>query len=148
MMNTTGFYDQVMIAMAQSADEHHTQLARLHAEALRSYQTALGRLTPEAAEQPIPNHDDPRTVAQIIGHITAWDRFALLAAGDILVGIQHPRMITDLSGYREPDGTFPEFATIDDFNAYHAQKYTQWPWEDLRHHAEDTAVTLYVSHLG
>jgi hypothetical protein len=36
MMDTTAFYDQVMIAMAQPADQRHTQLARLHAEALRS----------------------------------------------------------------------------------------------------------------
>jgi hypothetical protein len=84
-----------------------------------------------------------RTIAQIIGHIAAWDRFAVLAAGDILAGIQHPRMITDLSGYRDTDGTFLTFATIDEFNAYHAHTYQTWSWNALQHFADAMATTLY-----
>ena len=143
-MTAATFYDQVAAAMAQPPEERHQQLARLHAEALRRYRTTLERLTAEDVRHPLSNHPDERTIAEIIGHIAAWDRFALLAAGDILAGIHHPRMITDLSGYREPDGTFPAFATIDDFNAYAAHKYQSWAWEQLRRFAEDTAATLYV----
>jgi hypothetical protein len=68
----------------------------------------------------------------------------VLAAGDILAGIHHPRMITDLNGYREPDGTCPTFATIDDFNSYHAHKYQTWSWQELHRFADDMATTLYV----
>jgi hypothetical protein len=143
-MNATTFYQQVMAAMAQPPDARHRQLVSLHDQALRKYQVALHRLTADEAREPLPNHSDQRSIAQIVGHIVAWDRFALLAAGDILAGISHPRMITDLSGYRESDGTFPTFATIDDFNAYHAQKYQSWPWDELRHFAEDSASTLYI----
>jgi hypothetical protein len=143
-MNTTVFYDQVAAAMAQPPEERHQQLACLHAELLRRYHTALDRLTAEDVRHPLPDHSDERTIAEIIGHIAAWDRFALLAAGDILAGIRHPRMITDLSGYRESDGTFPAFATIDDFNAHAAHQYQSWAWEQLRRFAEDTAATLYV----
>jgi hypothetical protein len=64
-----------------------------------------------------------RTIVQIVGDIAAWDRFVIMAGRDILAGIQHPRMITDLSGYREPDGSSREFTTIDEFNASQAKKY-------------------------
>ena len=143
-MIATVFYDQVTAAMALPPSERHQQLSHLHAEALRTYQTVLDELSAEDVQHPLSSQSDQRTIAQIIGHIAAWDRFAVLAAGDILAGIQHPRMITDLSGYREADGTFPTFANIDDFNAYHAHKYQSWPWDELRSFAADTAATLYV----
>jgi hypothetical protein len=138
------FYDDIQAVMALPPEQRHQRLAHLHAQLLQAYQATLNRLTPEEAAQPLSNHDDNRTIAQIVGHIAAWDRFAILAAGDILAGISHPRMITDLEGYREPDGTFPTFATIDHFNDYHAQKYRAWPWEELRRFAYDTATTLFI----
>ena len=142
-MKPAAFYDHVARVMALPAAERHPLLVQLHSQSLRPYQTMLNRLTAEQVRQPQPASSDQRTIAQIVGHIAAWDRFAVLAAGDILAGIQHPRMITDLSGYREPDGTFPTFNTIDDFNAYQAQKYQTWSWADLRFLANDMATTLY-----
>jgi len=143
-LNATIFYQQVAAAMDQPPYARHQQLIALHGQALHAYRIALNQLTAEEVRGPPPDLSDSRTIAQIIGHIAAWDRFALLAAGDILAGIRHPRMITDLSGYCETDGTFPAFATIDDFNAYHAVKYQTWPWDELRRFAEDAASTLYV----
>jgi DinB family protein len=143
-MNEAVFYDHIVAVMAQPPDQRHQELARLHAEALHTYQTVLDRLTAEDVHHPLPNHPDGWTIAQIVGHIAAWDRFAVLAAGDMLAGIQHPRMITDLSGYRESDGTSPAFTTIDDFNAYHADKYESWSWEQLHRFAGDIAATLYA----
>src|ERR1044071_139983 len=143
-MDVTTFYDQVLAAMAAQPQERHQHLLLLHEQTLRSYQTVLNRLTADLVILALPNHPDQRTIAQIIGHIVAWDCFAVLAAGDILAGIQHPRMITDLSGYREADGSVPIFATIDEFNAYHAHKYQQWSWQKLQHFADDMATTLYT----
>lgn len=142
-MHATTFYDHVATAMAAPPQERHQHLLHLHAQALRSYQTVLHHLTADLVIRALPNHPDSRTIAQIIGHIVAWDRFAVLAAGDILAGIPHPRMITDLYGYRDTDGSVPTFATIDDFNAYHAHKYQSWSWPELQHCADDTATTLY-----
>ena len=142
-MNATAFADHVRVVMALPPVERHQQLQHLHGAVLRPYQTMLHRLTAEEIHYALPTAPDQRTIAQIIGHIAAWDRFAVLAAGDILAGIHHPRMITDLSGYCEPDRTSPTFATIDDFNAYHAQKYQIWSWDELRHFANDIATTLY-----
>ncbi len=143
-MNAPAFYDYVRMAMEAPPIERHQQLLHLHSEALQTYQTTLQQLTDQLAQQPLPNSSDHRTIAEIIGHIAAWDRFAVLAAGDILAGIQYPRMVADLAGYREEDGTFPVFASIDDFNAYHADKYRAWSWERLRAFAADMATTLHT----
>lgn len=143
-MNATAFYEQVILAMAQPPLDRHRILAGLHTEAERAYRSALGRLTPEAVQQPLPGTADDRTIAQIVGHIAGWDRFAVMAGGDILAGLHHPRMVTDLSGYRETDGSFPEFATIDDFNAYQAKKYGALAWSELRVVADDLATTLHL----
>jgi hypothetical protein len=139
----SAFYEHLAGVMALPPAERHPQLLRLHDQALRPYHLLLQTLTEAQAAQPPPASSDQRTIAQIVGHIAAWDRFAVLAAGDILAGLPHPRMITDLSGYRETDGTYPVFNTIDDFNAYQARKYQTWAWEALRHFADDVAATLY-----
>lgn len=143
-MDAITFYDQVSTAMAAPPQQRHQQLLHLHEQVLRGYQTVLHRLTADLVILALPNHPDQRTIAQIIGHIVAWDCFAVLAAGDILAGIHHPRMITDLSGYRDADGSVPIFATIDAFNAYHAHKYQSWSWHELQRFADDMATTLYT----
>jgi hypothetical protein len=143
-MLSTDFYAQVLSIMSQTPTERHQQLLGLHYEAIHSYQSVLSRLSAEEVQLPLPNHSDQRTVAEIIAHIAAWDRFAVLAAGDILAGITHPRMITDLSGYREMDGTHLTFTSIDDFNEYHARKYKIWVWDKLCNFAIDNATTLYT----
>src|SRR5215216_4849422 len=125
-MNAAAFYDRVRTALEAPPIERHQQLLELHTEALQTYQTALQQLTNDLVQLPLPNTSDQRTIAEIIGHIAAWDRFALLAAGDILAGIRYPRMVANLEGYREPDGSVPVFASIDDFNAYQANKYRTW----------------------
>jgi hypothetical protein len=144
MMKPAAFYDRVQAAMEAPPIERHQQLLQLHTEALQTYQTALQQLADNLVQLPLPNTSDRRTIAEIIAHIAAWDRFALLAAGDILAGIRYPRMVANLEGYREPDGSAPAFASIDDFNAYQANKYRTWFWETLRAFAVDTAVTLHA----
>jgi hypothetical protein len=121
-LDTTTFYDRVEVAIAQPPPERHQQLALLHTEALHTYQSVLKQLSADDVQHPLPGHPDQRTIAEIIGHIAAWDRFALLSAVDILAGVYHPRMITDLSGYYDSDGQVLNFTTIDEFNAYHVHR--------------------------
>jgi hypothetical protein len=40
----------------------------------------------------------------VIAHIAEWERFGIMAAGDILTGMDHPRTITDVRGFVENDG--------------------------------------------
>jgi hypothetical protein len=143
-MESNIFYTRIMSAFEEPPVERHSQLAQLHGEALGAYQTKLHRLSPQDVLLSPPASTGSWTIAQIIAHIVAWDRFAVLAAGDILAGIEHPRIITDLSGYREPDGTSPTLVNLEDFNAYQASKYNSWTWERLQSEADDTASTLYT----
>jgi hypothetical protein len=76
------FYDHLTAVMAQPPAERHSQLVHLHSQVLRPYHVMLSTLTPEETRQPVPASADQRTIAQIVGHIAAWDRFAVLAAGD------------------------------------------------------------------
>jgi hypothetical protein len=122
----------------------HERLARLHEELNERYRRALRNLSPETAARPLSDGSDPRPVAQIIGHIAAWERFGILAVGDMLAGIERPRMMTGFGDYREPDGTIHSFATIDAFNAYNAERFAGWSWERLSEFAEDTTNTIYA----
>jgi hypothetical protein len=88
--------------------------------------------------------DDQRTLAQLIGHIAEWDRFAILSASDILIGLRHPRMITSIEGYVEPDGAVLNFASVDEFNRWQAEKHAAWSWEQIRALACDTAQVLHT----
>jgi hypothetical protein len=134
----------VMSIMPEPLLERHKHLLFLHNEVIQPYRIVLSQLSTKDVQQPLPNHSDRRTISEIVAHIAVWDRFAVLSAGDILAGISHPRMVTDLSGYCETDGTFPTFANINDFNEYHAHKYQNWPWDELCIFAIDNAMTLYT----
>ncbi|MGH2522673.1 MAG: hypothetical protein ACRDH2_09250, partial [Anaerolineales bacterium] len=72
------------------------------------------------------------------------DRFMTLSAGDILAGLEHPRMITSVEGYVEPDGQALHFDSIDAFNTYQADKHAAWDWARIQAMAIDAATTLHV----
>ncbi len=95
-------------------------------------------ISAEAAARTGP---DGRSVAQVIGHIAEWDRFAILAAGEMLAGVAHPRII-DNGGYIEPDGSERAFESVTEFNAHQAARHATWPWEDIRDLAMRSATAL------
>jgi hypothetical protein len=143
-MRAEDFYSRVINAAARPPDERHLQLAAIHTHVYEQYLTAVKNMRGEIAQQTLPIDGDERTFAQLIGHIAEWDRFAVLAAGDILAGIQHPRMVTDLTGYIEPNGQQPVFASIDEFNAYQARKHALWKSEDIQSLAVEMATALHT----
>jgi hypothetical protein len=59
---------------------------------------------------------DSRTFAQVIGHIAEWERLALTAFGEIIAGMQWPRMMS-LSGYVESDRQVRAFTSVDTLDA-------------------------------
>jgi hypothetical protein len=52
----------------------------------------------------------------VVGHIAEWERLALIAFGEIIAGMQWPRMMS-LSGYVESDGQGRAFTSVDAFDA-------------------------------
>jgi len=143
-LNPHPFYDTAAEIVQLPPPERHAQLAALHSRSLAAYQAVLRRLTEADSRQRLSSGDDARTVAQIVGHIAEWDRFSMLGALDILVGVDPPRTINDLSGYIEPDGRRIDFDSVDAFNAYQAEKHSRWAWADLQALALDTASTLHA----
>ena len=143
-MTANAFVEQLVAAMALPPVARHERLATLHEGLYDRYRRALRNLSPEAAARPLADGSDPRPVAQIVGHIAAWERFGILSAGDMLAGIERPRMMTGFGEYREPDGTIHSFDTIDAFNAYNAARFADWSWERLRAFAEDTTNTIHA----
>ncbi len=77
----------------------------------------------------------------MIGHIAEWDRYALLAAGEMLAGVAYPRIMAS-TGYIEPDGAERAFESVTEFNAYQATRHASWPWEDIRDLAIRSATAL------
>lgn len=143
-MNADLFYQQVVDTFRLPPSERYTQMVQLHTQVMNEYVVAVQRITVEAAAQSVSTDGDQRTLAQIVAHIAAWERFGILAAGDMLAGVQHPRSITDVKGYVEEDGRVLDFADVHAFNNYQTQKYQTWSWSPLQTLAIDTATTFYT----
>ncbi|MFN8451661.1 MAG: hypothetical protein U0521_24490 [Anaerolineae bacterium] len=143
-MNVDWFYEQVIEGAAQPPDVRHALYCELHTAVLDRYLTVLDSITPADALQPVNQGDDQCTLGQLIGHIGEWDRYAILSAGDILAGLRHPRAVTSIENYVEPDGTVLTFASVDDFNAFQAEKQASWSWEQLHDLARDSAQALHA----
>jgi hypothetical protein len=138
------FYPRVMQAANQAPRERHMALLNLHSEILADYLQAVQRITTDKASQPVAMGQDQRTLAQIVGHIAAWDQFATLSAGDILAGVKHPRMITTVSGYVDTDGQVLDFEGVDAFNARQAEIDSPRSWEAIQTEAIRIAKTFYA----
>ena len=80
--------------------ERHRRLAALHADVVAGYARAVQAIDAEGGARPGP---DGRSVAQVIGHIAEWDRYGILAAGEMLAGVLWPRIMAS-AGFIEPDG--------------------------------------------
>jgi hypothetical protein len=143
-MKADEFYQRIKEHLHQPPLERHAALAQLHTEIVTGYLLAIRGITHEDAERPVQMGTERRNLAQVVGHISEWERFAILGAGDILAGLRHPRMVTNLDGYVEPDGNLVSFATIDEFNAYQAAKHAGCTWPQIQEMALETAATLHV----
>lgn len=143
-MKTDQFYEAIYQAAEVSPGERYQLLAGLHRQVYQDYIGAVRLITPENAASQVMQGEDNRTLAQLVGHMMAWDRFTVLAATDILVGLDLPRSVTALEGYVAYDGEAMSFASVDEFNAYHAEKHATWPWPRLQQAALDMAATVHA----
>lgn len=124
--------------------ERHAGYAQLHTAIYTAYTTALRAITAEQAVQLVQVGDERRTRLQVVGHIMEWERFMVMGAGDMLAGLQTPRLTASINGYVEPDGATPTFERIDDFNQYQARKHETWTWDAMQAAALDTATVLHT----
>lgn len=131
-----------LTAAALPPAARHTNLATLHQDIVGRYTAALHALTAEQAAVVVA--DDGRTTLQVVGHIMAWERFIILAAGDMLAGVQRPRLAFGFTGYIAEDGSSMQFDGIDAFNNHFATQHAPWSWAAMQTEALRTAHTLHT----
>ena len=139
-MKAEVFYQKIVAIAAQSPAERSLSLVGLHTDVGIPYLNAVRAMTAQDAAR---ISSDGRTLGQVVGHIAEWERFAILAVGEIITGVRWPQ-IMNLSGYVEPDGQVREFTSVDAFNDYQAAKHAAWSWEHIRSLAIQTAATLQI----
>jgi hypothetical protein len=137
------FYQRVFEALAQPPDQRYLLLAQLHADVYSGYVAAIRALSVADAARV---NGDGRSVAQVVGHIMEWERVAIMAAGELLAGVDRPRFFTARPGwgYLDPNGTPVALQSLDDFNHYHAERHATWPWAHLQELSIRSADVLYT----
>ena len=135
-MQADDFYSRYATLLTLPPDDRHAGLCALHAAMLAEYTGWLRSITPQAARS---TSSDGRSIALVVGHIAAWDRFMLQACGEMLSGAPWPGFM-DLRGYLDESGERRDFQSIDAFNAFHADAQRDRPWEHIRSEALDRAA--------
>jgi hypothetical protein len=138
-MEMTSFYQRVADIAACPPVERHLLLADLHTNVVTPYLGALGSITPEGAVRVVP---DGRTVAQVVAHIAAWERYGIVATGELIAGVKWPRLMRH-AGYLEPDGSAHDFPNDDAVNAFVSLTYANHPWAAIQDTALYTATALH-----
>lgn len=139
-MKADPFYQRLVKIAAQRPYDRYIHLAEFHTEITINYLNTIRSMSDEGARK---TSSDGQTLAQIIGYISEWERFTILAAGEIIAGVEWPR-IMNLSGYIEPDGQLLNFASIEEFKAYQLAKHKTWPWQRTQDLAIHTATALHT----
>jgi hypothetical protein len=139
-MKAEVFYPKMIAIAAQSPAELYVSLTHLHTAVITPYLQTVRAMTAQDAARV---SGDGRAVGQVVGHIAEWERFNMLAVGEIIAGVRWPQ-IMNLSGYVEPDGQVRAFTDGDAFNAYQATKHAGWSWEQIQDLAIYTATTFQI----
>lgn len=117
--------DELRMALMLEGDVRKRRLI----EILQSCRFALMRevqdLTGEQASTPWTA--DGRTLKEIIGHITGWERWTVAALNEIAAGSAEPAIMS-LAGY--PIG-IARYASIDAFNGARMAESRERPWADI-----------------
>lgn len=138
-MQSNDFYKKLVYISQLNPDERRGSLIDLHKLVYKSYLDSLRQITPRGAILMVP---DGRSVAQVVGHIIEWDRAVILALGEILAGVNWPRIMSRPVNI-DPKGRILEFSNTDEFNAYYAGYYADIEWQQIQTSAENVATTLH-----
>jgi hypothetical protein len=143
-MDAEQFSQAIVEIVALPAHERHAQLANLHSQFFTAYLAALRAISTRQAGEKLTTAGDERTLGQVVGHILAWDRFSIQAAGDILAGVEQPRTVVNVDGFVDTDGQIRNFRDVDEFNAYFAEQHAGQDWVTIQMAAIDAAIALHA----
>jgi hypothetical protein len=125
--------DELRAALALPPDDRKQRLLELMRSCRFAFMREVQDLAGEQASTPWT--PDGRSLKEILAHITAWERWTVVAMREIEAGIAEPA-IMQLSGY--PDG-ISRFGSIDAFNAARMAEARERPWADV---IEDSAAVF------
>jgi len=137
-MEPEQFYPRIFALSHMPANTRVKGMNRLHLECLEVYLSAIQSIDDNTAAHKC---EEGRTAGQIVAHIAEWERYIIQSVGDVISGVRKPFILT-LKGYRDMEGDRHDFSSIDDFNAFQAEKYLHTPWSDIKPLAIHTASAL------
>ncbi len=117
---------EFQIASAMGPEDQKRRLI----EILRSCRFAMMREVADLSgeQAATPWTADGRSVKEIVGHITAWERWSASAFEEIDRGSTEPSIMS-LSGYQEGAG---RYASIDEFNSARMAEARSLPWAEIK----------------
>jgi len=134
--------DELRVALKLPPQEQKQRLI----EILRSCRFAMMRevqqLSGEQASTPWT--DDGRTLKEIVGHITGWERWVAAAIDEIAAGVEEPAIMS-LAGY---PGTISRFESIDAFNASRMSEAREQPWSEVLAQSDEAFDALIAAAEG
>ncbi len=131
--------DELQRALALDGDPQKRRLI----EILRSCRFALMREVQDLSgeQASMPWTADGRTLKELLGHISGWERWTIAAMHEIAAGAREPSMMT-LGGY--PEG-IPRYASIDAFNAARMAEARERPWQAILDESADVFERLVLA---
>lgn len=117
--------DELRIALKLEGEPQKQRLI----EILRSCRFSMMREVQDVSgeQASTPWTADGRSLKEIVGHITAWERWIAVALEEIIAGVAEPSVMS-LSGY--PEG-ISRYASVDVFNAARMGEARERPWSDI-----------------
>lgn len=140
MTNSDYFYQQIAKLAALSPYDRYARLGRFHTDLVLRYLDIIRSLDASDAGQ-IGSNEQP--IGQIIAEVAEWERFTIIAAGEMICGVQWPQIMT-LSGYVDDNDQPRGFNNEADFKLYLHQKYLSSSWAEIRELALHTATALHT----
>lgn len=125
--------DELRHAMALVDDMQKRRLIEILRSCRFAFMREVQGISGEQASTPWTV--DGRTMKEIAGHISAWERWTIGAMAEIATGTIEPSVMT-LSGY--PEGV-SRYDSIDAFNAARMSEARERPWQEI---LEDSAQTF------
>lgn len=145
--NPNLWYENVVRISQLPSLQKYQELTKLHNNTLFEYIRDLENTTDEEADS---ISSDGRLRKILVAHIMGWEEFQIQVFIDKDPATRLRKQL-DFQSFIDPDtGKKYDFSnpqndrqkSVDDFNAYHAEKYQDWSWTNIRTRAIDTAQRL------
>ena len=117
--------DELRIALKLEGDAQKQRLIELLRSCRFSMMREVQNLSGEQASTPWT--PDGRSMKEIVGHITGWERWVASALDQIATGVSEPSIMS-LSGY--PEG-IRRYASVDAFNAARMGEAREQLWAEI-----------------